>query len=110
MSPVAASRHAGDPSQLDNGWQAAGVTIVVDDRRWCDHGAVIDAVEVELILRLVLAAVVGGIVGAEREVHGHPAGMRTHLLVALGSGVFTVLSVHGFGSPGAGVDPTRIAA
>jgi putative Mg2+ transporter-C (MgtC) family protein len=68
------------------------------------------AAEAELILRLVLAGVVGALIGIEREVHGHPAGMRTHLLVALGSAVFTVLSVHGFASPGAVVDPTRIAA
>jgi putative Mg2+ transporter-C (MgtC) family protein len=36
--------------------------------------------------------------------------MRTHLMVALGSAAFTVLSVHGFDSPDATVDPTRIAA
>jgi putative Mg2+ transporter-C (MgtC) family protein len=68
------------------------------------------AAEAELILRLLLAGVVGALIGIEREVHGHPAGMRTHLLVALGSAVFTVLSFHGFAAPGAVVDPTRIAA
>jgi putative Mg2+ transporter-C (MgtC) family protein len=50
-------------------------------------------------------------IGAEREIHGHPAGIRTHMLVALGSGLFTVLSIHGFGQgPGVPIDPTRIAA
>jgi putative Mg2+ transporter-C (MgtC) family protein len=66
--------------------------------------------ELELVLRLVGAAVVGALVGVEREVHGHPAGMRTHLLVALGSAIFTVLSFHGFAGLGGEADPTRIAA
>lgn len=68
--------------------------------------------QLDLVLRLVIAAGVGGLVGFEREIHGHPAGMRTHLLVALGAALFTVLSAYGFGagSPGSPVDPTRIAA
>lgn len=70
------------------------------------------AFQLDLVIRLLVAAVVGALVGLEREIHGHPAGMRTHLLVALGSALFTVLSAHGFGAggPGAPVDPTRIAA
>jgi putative Mg2+ transporter-C (MgtC) family protein len=51
-------------------------------------------------------------VGLEREIHGHQAGTRTNLLVALGSAAFTVLSIHGFG-PGTAsqpVDPSRVAA
>jgi putative Mg2+ transporter-C (MgtC) family protein len=67
--------------------------------------------QLDLSLRLVLAAVLGAMIGAEREIHGHPAGIRTHMLVALGSGLFTVLSIHGFGQgPGVPIDPTRIAA
>jgi putative Mg2+ transporter-C (MgtC) family protein len=67
--------------------------------------------QLDLSLRLVLAAVLGALIGAEREIHGHPAGIRTHMLVALGSGLFTVLSIHGFGQgPGVPIDPTRIAA
>jgi putative Mg2+ transporter-C (MgtC) family protein len=67
--------------------------------------------QLDLSVRLVLAAVFGAAVGFERELHGHPAGMRTHLLVALGSALFTVLSIHGFtASPATPVDPTRIAA
>jgi putative Mg2+ transporter-C (MgtC) family protein len=69
------------------------------------------AVQLDFAARLVVAAALGALVGAEREYHGHPAGIRTHMLVALGSGMFTVLSVHGFGQgPGTGIDPTRIAA
>lgn len=59
-------------------------------------------------LRLLVAAILGALVGLEREIHDHPAGMRTHLLVSLGSGGFTVLSIAAFPAPGA--DPGRIAA
>jgi putative Mg2+ transporter-C (MgtC) family protein len=58
--------------------------------------------------RLVVASVLGALLGLEREIHEHPAGMRTHLLVSLGSGGFTVLSIGAFPAPGA--DPARIAA
>src|SRR3990172_3515117 len=70
--------------------------------------------QLDLALRLVVAAALGGAIGAEREIHNHPAGIRTHMLVALGAGLFTVLSIFGFGLEGSGsqglVDPTRIAA
>jgi len=75
-----------------------------------------DVVEqLDLALRLVVASVLGGVIGLEREIHQHPAGMRTHLLVSLGSAVFTVLSIAGFESPAGpnGVtptDPSRVAA
>ena len=69
------------------------------------------ATQLDFAARLIIAAALGGLVGAEREFHGHPAGIRTHMLVALGSGIFTVLSIHGFGQgAGSGIDPTRIAA
>lgn len=69
----------------------------------------------ELVLRLLVAAALGAAIGFEREIHDHPAGTRTHLLVALGSTIFTVLSIYGFTGllgPGEGTapDPTRIAA
>lgn len=65
------------------------------------------AQQLDLALRLLVSAALGGLIGLEREIHGHPAGTRTHLLVALGSAIFTVLSMHGFAGQ---VDPTRIAA
>jgi len=46
----------------------------------------------EIIGRLVLAAILGGMVGLEREVHGRPAGIRTYLTLSLGSALFMVLS------------------
>lgn len=70
------------------------------------------ALQLDLSVRLVVASLLGLAIGFEREIHGHPAGLRTHMLVAVGSGLFTVLSIHGFTSEAAGspVDPTRIAA
>ena len=68
-----------------------------------------------VILRLVLAAVLGGLVGLEREVNGREAGVRTYLLVSLGSALIMILSQYlAFGLTGNGgavrVDPGRIAA
>src|SRR5438067_8078516 len=50
----------------------------------------------QLSLRIVLAMVLGGIVGLEREIEGHPAGLRTHMSVALGAALFGVISAYGF--------------
>jgi len=71
------------------------------------------AAQLDLGFRILVAAALGAAVGAEREIHGHPAGIRTHMLVALGSALFTVLSIHGFTNDGratGSIDPTRIAA
>ena len=62
---------------------------------------------VEMVLRLALAGVLGGVIGAEREYRGKVAGTRTHLLVALGSALMLLVSQHGFGAQG---DPGRVAA
>src|SRR5436190_8412037 len=70
----------------------------------------------EALLRLALAAALGGVIGIERELREREAGFRTHMLVALGSALFTIVSAYGFHaflSSGASViraDPTRIAA
>ena len=63
--------------------------------------------EIEAGLRLLLAAVLGGVIGIQREKAGKPAGLRTHVLICLGSALFTVVSVLGFTG---NVDPSRIAA
>lgn len=63
------------------------------------------------VARLLLALVLGGLIGLERELHGRPAGFRTHILVCMGSALTMII---GFqiraGTAGAAVDPTRIAA
>jgi len=68
----------------------------------------------ELILRLVVAAVLGGLVGLERERLEWAAGMRTHALVSLGSALFMVVSIFGFSDilseQHVILDPSRVAA
>ncbi|MBI2208534.1 MgtC/SapB family protein [Candidatus Woesearchaeota archaeon] len=59
----------------------------------------------EILLRLVIAAVIGGIIGFERRAVHKPAGLRTHMLVSLGSALFTILSFGVFAN-----DPARIIA
>jgi putative Mg2+ transporter-C (MgtC) family protein len=68
--------------------------------------------QIDITLRILVAALLGAGLGLEREVHGHPAGMRTHTLVSLGSAVFTVLSIYGFPKMAdtAATDPSRISA
>ncbi|HSS82118.1 MAG TPA: MgtC/SapB family protein [Gaiellaceae bacterium] len=65
------------------------------------------------ILRVAVAAGLGGAVGLERELRDREAGFRTHLLVSVGSCLFTLVSAYGFAefvSRGSSIDPTRIAA
>jgi putative Mg2+ transporter-C (MgtC) family protein len=62
-------------------------------------------VDIEMIARLLLAVVLGILVGVEREIVHKPAGLRTHALVSLGACLFTVISIDFFD-----VDPARIAA
>jgi putative Mg2+ transporter-C (MgtC) family protein len=70
----------------------------------------------EALLRLLIAAGLGGAIGLERELRDHEAGFRTHLLVSLGACVFTLVSAYAWTdwtfSQRSGVvfDPTRIAA
>ena len=61
----------------------------------------------EAFVRLALAAILGGAIGLEREYRHKPAGLRTNMLIALGSALFSILSVE-LGA-GAG-SPDRIAA
>jgi putative Mg2+ transporter-C (MgtC) family protein len=68
------------------------------------------------LLRLLAAAALGGLIGLERELRDREAGFRTHILVCVGSALFTLVSAYGFRdflTSGSGViraDPTRIAA
>ena len=68
----------------------------------------------EFILRLLAATAMGAAIGFEREYHAKEAGLRTHLLVALGSCLFMILSIYGFdfmlGRDHVSFDPSRIAA
>lgn len=52
--------------------------------------------EYEFILRIFVAAILGGLIGLEREYRSKEAGFRTHFLVALGSALFMIVSAYGF--------------
>lgn len=62
------------------------------------------------IIRVLLAALAGALVGAEREFHGRAAGMRTHMMVALGSALTSMIGLYGFYYLNFSSDPMRIAA
>jgi putative Mg2+ transporter-C (MgtC) family protein len=73
--------------------------------------------ELAIFLKMVLATLAGGIIGFEREKHGRPAGLRTHLLVCAGSCLMMIVSEAFFlkygNIPGTSVlrlDPSRVAA
>jgi putative Mg2+ transporter-C (MgtC) family protein len=67
-----------------------------------------------VISRLLLAAVLGGLIGYERERLSWAAGLRTHMLVCVGSALIMIVSAYGFadilGTPNVVLDPSRIAA
>lgn len=70
-----------------------------------------------VMFRLILAAVLGALVGLEREIHGRPAGFRTHLLVAVGACLMMIVSEFFYFKYGAmsssgsvRLDPARVAA
>ena len=62
----------------------------------------------EYLLRLLAALVFGGVIGAERERHKKAVGLRTLILISVGSALFTILSIHLTGPTGE--NPSRIAA
>lgn len=67
-------------------------------------------IDVVTMARVLLAFVLGGVVGFERERMQRPAGLRTHMLVCAGSACFTVASIYGFDELGTVRDPARLAA
>lgn len=73
----------------------------------------------DFLMRISVAAILGGLIGLERDIHGRAAGLRTHLLVSMGSALFTVMSItvasHAMTTSDQGLarafsDPGRIAA
>jgi putative Mg2+ transporter-C (MgtC) family protein len=62
----------------------------------------------DVVIRIVVAAVLAGAIGLEREIREHTAGFRTHILVGLGATAFTLASYYVVA--GTSSDPTRIAA
>ncbi|MBA4603004.1 MgtC/SapB family protein [Thermoactinomyces mirandus] len=68
----------------------------------------------EVTFRLFMAAMLGGLVGWERERNNHPAGFRTHILVSLGSALIMLISIYGFAEYmdeiNVRFDPSRLSA
>jgi putative Mg2+ transporter-C (MgtC) family protein len=62
----------------------------------------------DVFIRILIAAVLGGAIGLEREIREHTAGFRTHILVAVGAAAFTLASSYGL--EGTSFDPNRISA
>jgi len=60
----------------------------------------------EMVLRLVVATALAAAIGYDREVRRKPAGVRTHVMIALGAAAFTVASAYGF----VGADGSRVAS
>jgi putative Mg2+ transporter-C (MgtC) family protein len=75
---------------------------------WLPHMSLQDLLS-KTMVRLALAAVLGGIIGLERELKRKPAGLRTNMFICFGSAMFTILSTELAGEWGIG-DHTRIAA
>ena len=72
------------------------------------------AMDLDWCFRLVVAAICGGFIGYERSARLKNAGIRTHIIVALGAALAMLISKYGFYDllqhPGIGLDPSRIAA
>ncbi len=65
---------------------------------------------VTVVIRVVLAAVAGALVGLEREFHGRAAGMRTHMMVALGAALAAMIGLFTVKELGVSSDPMRVGA
>ena len=69
--------------------------------------------ETDILLRLVIAAALGTLVGLERERHDQPAGLRTHMILVVGATLAMCLSINlatGWAGDAPNGDPARLAA
>jgi len=71
----------------------------------------------DILVKLAVAAVLGGMIGLERDIHGRAAGLRTHIMVSMGSALFMIISLRLYeiyalaaANPALRVDPGRVAA
>ncbi|HNW35138.1 MAG TPA: MgtC/SapB family protein, partial [Candidatus Ozemobacteraceae bacterium] len=69
--------------------------------------------EYDIIFRLIFSAFLGGLIGLEREKHSQPAGLRTHIILAIGSSIAMCISINlsmQFHTTATNGDPERLAA
>jgi uncharacterized membrane protein YhiD involved in acid resistance len=94
------------------GGEKWGIMALYSEERGRSMDQIFTFREVDLIsvVRVLLAFILGGLVGYERERVHRPAGLRTHMLVSAGSACFTVASIYGFDGFGTVRDPARLAA
>lgn len=68
----------------------------------------------DMLIRIALAGILGGLIGLERQMRAKEAGLRTHILVGIGSAMFMLVSKYGFAdmltNDHVALDPSRIAA
>lgn len=72
----------------------------------CPYYGAMSALDV--LIRVIIAAALGGLIGIEREIREHTAGFRTHILVSVGAAAFTIASIYGV--EGTDIDPNRISS
>ena len=72
--------------------------------------AIFDPFTITVLFRLLLSVIIGTLIGSERARHGRAAGMRTHILVCLGSALTSIMSIYVSDILGAGGDVLRIPA
>ncbi|HAI05847.1 MAG TPA: methyltransferase, partial [Pantoea sp.] len=69
---------------------------------------------IDMLIRIALAGVLGGLIGMERQMRAKEAGLRTHILVGIGSAMFMLVSKYGFAdmlsNEHVALDPSRVAA
>ena len=66
--------------------------------------------DTDVLMRLIVATLLGGLVGMERQIHHKPAGLRTHILVSIGACMCMIVGISINKEFGDGIDPSRIAA
>ena len=68
----------------------------------------------DMLIRIALAGILGGLIGLERQMRAKEAGLRTHILVGIGSAMFMLVSKYGFADmlikDHVALDPSRVAA
>ncbi len=74
----------------------------------------LDNPQIRILFQLILAILLGGLVGLEREYKRKEAGLRTYTLICLGAALFTIISLEAFnvylGKPGVSFDPSRVVS